>query len=250
MRLKNDFKGQTGERIPHDWLNTIANFWNDLQVVGGSLTRRSDGRFTTIGFAGGGGGSPFRSSFVIVSSSGTIGTLLPGQFFVDGVAVTITGLPATVAASAHREAWIERNTSSSAVDWKEGTATPASAGTIRVYPVLEIDVAGGTIATVTHAHPADFHIGAGLTATGTWQLMGTSAEHGDSAAIDTWTSGGTSGLQFTALVDIGYDHTAGTPRLYGVKRTGTYDRHGNLTGVSAESLVEIDVPISHALLGT
>jgi hypothetical protein len=46
--LKNNFTGARGERIPHDWLNTIANFWNDLAVVGGALLRRSDGRDTVI----------------------------------------------------------------------------------------------------------------------------------------------------------------------------------------------------------
>jgi hypothetical protein len=46
--LKNNFRGRAGERIPHDFLNTLANFWNDLTVVGGTLNRRSDGRKTTI----------------------------------------------------------------------------------------------------------------------------------------------------------------------------------------------------------
>jgi hypothetical protein len=46
--LKNTFRGAPGERIPHDLLNTLANFWNDLTVIGGKLRRRSDGRNTTI----------------------------------------------------------------------------------------------------------------------------------------------------------------------------------------------------------
>jgi hypothetical protein len=46
--LKNNFEGRKGERIPHDLLNTLANFWNDLTVLGGALRRRSDGRHTTI----------------------------------------------------------------------------------------------------------------------------------------------------------------------------------------------------------
>jgi hypothetical protein len=54
MLLKNNFKGEGGERIPHDWLNTIANFWNDLKVVDGTLIKRQDGRFTTIKVSGNG----------------------------------------------------------------------------------------------------------------------------------------------------------------------------------------------------
>jgi hypothetical protein len=46
--LKNNFQGKKGERIPHDLLNTLANFWNDLTVMGGTLRRRSDGRNTVI----------------------------------------------------------------------------------------------------------------------------------------------------------------------------------------------------------
>jgi hypothetical protein len=46
--LKNNFQGKRGERIPSDLINTLANFWNDLTVLGGSLRRRSDGRNTVI----------------------------------------------------------------------------------------------------------------------------------------------------------------------------------------------------------
>jgi hypothetical protein len=47
--LKNDFK--PGSKIPHEWLNTIANFWNGLAVSESDTTgiqRQSDGRNTTI----------------------------------------------------------------------------------------------------------------------------------------------------------------------------------------------------------
>jgi len=50
--LKNTFRGDAKERIPHDWLNTIANFWNGLTVIGGTLQRSADGRHTTITCAG------------------------------------------------------------------------------------------------------------------------------------------------------------------------------------------------------
>ena len=46
--LKNTFLGERKERIPHDWLNTIANFWNGLTVINGTLQRSADGRRTTI----------------------------------------------------------------------------------------------------------------------------------------------------------------------------------------------------------
>jgi hypothetical protein len=80
--------------------------------------------------------------------------------------------------------------------------------------------------------------------------MGTIAEHADTAGTDSWASGGTLGLKFTGIVDIGYDHTAGTPRLFAVKREDTHDRYGKLTAMGTETIVEIDTPISHALLGT
>lgn len=47
--LKNDFK--PGSKVPHDWLNTIANFWNGLTITESNIVgikRQSDGRFTEI----------------------------------------------------------------------------------------------------------------------------------------------------------------------------------------------------------
>jgi hypothetical protein len=52
--LKDNFKA--GDKIPHDFLNTIARFWNELKVVPGSgaaLLKRSDGHHTTISVSGG-----------------------------------------------------------------------------------------------------------------------------------------------------------------------------------------------------
>jgi hypothetical protein len=46
--LKNTFRGDHKERMPHDWLNTIANFWNGLSVENGTLQKSPDGRHTTI----------------------------------------------------------------------------------------------------------------------------------------------------------------------------------------------------------
>lgn len=246
--LKNDFR-PGDKNIPHTWLNTIADFWNGLSVVGGGLRKRSDGKFTTIYCGGAGGESSFRAAFVVTNAEGTIGTMLPGKFFVEGVAVAIAGLPSTIAATAHREAWIERNVSSGAVAWKEGTATPASAGTVHVYPVLEINVDAGAIATVFHAHPANFHVGAVEETTATFQVMGTLAEHPAAAGSDFWTAGGTAGLRIP-YVDLAYDHTTGTPILYAYKREGTFTRFGRLLNVTTEAAVVIDQPISHALLGT
>lgn len=51
--LKNNFR--PGDKIPHDFLNTLANFWNELQVVSAdnvTLRRQSDGHHTTIGIGG------------------------------------------------------------------------------------------------------------------------------------------------------------------------------------------------------
>jgi hypothetical protein len=47
--LKNDFK--PGSKVPHEWLNTVANFWNGLTVTESDavgLKRQSDGRNTEI----------------------------------------------------------------------------------------------------------------------------------------------------------------------------------------------------------
>jgi hypothetical protein len=43
--LKNNFqRGDTANAIPHDMMNTLANFYNTLQVIGGTFDRTSDGR--------------------------------------------------------------------------------------------------------------------------------------------------------------------------------------------------------------
>lgn len=246
--LKNDFR--PGDRnIPHAWLNTIANFFNEFNVVGGGLRKRSDGKWTTVYCNGGAGDSDFRAAFVVTDAEGSIGTMLPGKFFVEGAAVAIIGLPSTITATAHLETWIERNIVAGTLLWKEGTATPASAGTLWIYPVLEIFTEAAEIATVFHAHPADFHVAAAEGVTATFQVMGTLAEHPVGAGSDSWTAGGTSGLRIP-YVDIGYDHTTGTPILYAYKREGTFSRFGRLVNVTTEAAVVIDQPISHALLGT
>ena len=68
--LKNDFQGGMGERIPHEWLNVIANFWNDFAVVGGLLQRRSDGRFTTISIDGASQETPDTAGYLAGTSAG------------------------------------------------------------------------------------------------------------------------------------------------------------------------------------
>jgi hypothetical protein len=50
--LKNNFqRGDTANAIPHDMMNTLANFYNTLQVIGGTFDRTSDGRDCKINVA-------------------------------------------------------------------------------------------------------------------------------------------------------------------------------------------------------
>jgi hypothetical protein len=363
-RLKNTFTGKAGERIPHDFLNCLANFYNDFNVVGGGFMRRDDGKHTTViiprtigddlqesflitdtdgtvctmepgsfyrdtaqktiidlpgtiqcGSAQIGtgtilatwlqydtrlgtcqwmsgtvtatssgtieiypvhkiqsdgtnigtihhehpanfhiSGDDLQASFLIINTDGTVCTMEPGSFYRDTAQKTIIDLPGTIqCAGTTLATWLQYDTDVGTCQWKSGTVTASSSGTIEVYPVHRIQSDGTNIGTIHHEHPANFHTFSppGTTeTTGTWQDMGTSAEHADSAASDTWTNNGTKGLKFTCSVDLGYDHTAGTPRLYAVKRIGTWDLYGNLLSKGVETIVEIDQPISHALLGT
>jgi hypothetical protein len=255
-RLKNTFTGRAGERIPHDFLNCLANFYNDFNVIGGGLLRRDDGKNTSV-IIPRSMADDLLSSFLIIDTSGTVCTMEPGSFFRDTAQKTIVGLPATIqcgstqiGAGTLRATWLQYDTRLGTCQWKEGTVTATSSGTIEIYPVHQIQSDGTNIGTIHHEHPANFHTFSPEGTTGTWQDMGTSAEHADSAASDTWTNNGTKGLKLTAIIDLGYDHTAGTPRLFAVKRTGTFDLYGNLLNKGTETIVEIDQPISHALLGT
>jgi hypothetical protein len=152
--LKNNFRGMPGERIPHQWLNTIANFWNQLTVDGGGLSRCSDGRYTTITC---GNGPSFLSSFSIPKTDGTVCTMEPGTFYREGTAVSIIGLPGTIQCGANRCTWLEENTVSGTVSWREGASMATSAGTLAIYPVHTIASKGTVIGTIHHEHPANVH---------------------------------------------------------------------------------------------
>lgn len=246
MFLKNNFK-KGDKSIPHDWLNTIANFWNFFTVTGGTKRATSDGHVEII--------IPYSAtdiytSFWITDAIGTTATMQAGTFYRDGTPKTIIGLPATFAVPENLYTHLRYDTQSGTVQWLTGTAHPASSGTLEYYPVHVFESDGTNIGTILHEHPANFHTFSPYseTATGTWQTVGTLSEHADSAGTDTWTKG-TNGLKIV-FFDLGYDHTAGTPRIYGVKRQGTFDKYGHFTNVGTETLIDIDTPISHALLGT
>lgn len=167
LRLKNDFQGAVGERIPHDWLNTIANFWNDLQVVGGGLNRRGDGHFTTITINSASDSPlgpvaaaslPFVNYFIKTSSTG--GNWVPGKTYFAGTLLSVTNEPSTITVDAsHYRFWITVDFSASTATWGSGTAFPAMTDSTEVYRMLDVTLNGSNeIDTFRCPTPHDIHV--------------------------------------------------------------------------------------------
>jgi hypothetical protein len=157
-QLKNNFQGRPGERIPHNWLNVIANFYNDFSVSGAVLTRRSDGRFTNIAVPR----SPlddFLADFLISDIQGTVVTLEPGIFAHANVPLTIVNLPSTIQCPTPGtiETFIQYDIENNSATFAQSSSQPASSGTWEYYPLHRITSDGVNVGTVHHYHPASFN---------------------------------------------------------------------------------------------
>lgn len=259
-KLKNNFSGKRGERVPADFLNTIANFFNEFAVIGGALQKRSDGKKTTILIPGDSDDPTrkFRASFVCVDALGTVATVAPGSFFMDGTCLAIGSFTGTISVDplvGSVRAWLLHDTNTGTVVWATGTAFPAWSGTSHIYRLLEVYAVTASeddrveIGTIHHCHPADVYAGEVDLPTDTYTTIGFPGEHDGTRRTGTWSAGGTTGLKRYELDDWYFDHTAGTPKLMGVKRLETYSRSGKLLSVGGEEVhIEIDVPIDHGSL--
>ncbi len=77
--------------------------------------------------------------------------------------------------------------------------------------------------------------------TGTTDLGPATPETTETAQSDTWTAGTANGVTIKMLTRVVYDH-ASDAILYGYYRTFTYDQHGMLYSISAETRYTIDDP--------
>jgi hypothetical protein len=143
LRLKNNFTGDRGERIPHDWLNTLANFWNDLAVIGGNLSKRADGRFTTITVAEASAAVTLPFVNIFRQTSPTEGDWIPAENFVAGVQTAVSGEPSTIVVDSSNYCfWIAHDYTAATLTWGSGTAVPTNTDTVEYYRMLICTVSG------------------------------------------------------------------------------------------------------------
>jgi hypothetical protein len=71
--------------------------------------------------------------------------------------------------------------------------------------------------------------------------LGGNTEGSETAATDTWTSGGTDGLALWQTCRVVYNE-AGDEKLYEFRRKLTFDKSGRLYSVSGETRIEVDAP--------
>ena len=71
--------------------------------------------------------------------------------------------------------------------------------------------------------------------------LGSNSEGSETAATDTWTSGGTNGLALWQTCRVVYNE-AGDEKLYEFRRKLTFDKSGRLYSVSGETRIEVDAP--------
>jgi hypothetical protein len=90
--------------------------------------------------------------------------------------------------------------------------------------------------------PAGVPIGAATDPSTSVTTLGAASEGSETAATDTWTSGGDNGLAEWYVSRVVYNDGAATPTLYAFLRKRTYDKYGRLYAVSAETRITVDVP--------
>jgi hypothetical protein len=100
---------------------------------------------------------------------------------------------------------------------------------------------GITLTTALDGNSVEIGLGDPEDPSTTIDTLGSNSEGSETAATDTWTSGGTNGLALWQTCRVVYNE-AGDEKLYEFRRKLTFDKSGRLYSVSGETRIEVDAP--------
>jgi len=153
-----------GSKVSHDLLNTLANFWNDLQVQTGpstALQRQADGHNTIIQI---GTGTASSASLPLVhvfaKTSDTGGDWTAGKVYFAGSDLTLSPAePSTITVDAsNTKYWVKVDFAAGSAGWYSGTEFPEMDDSTEIYRMLEVEFTDGAIVSFVCPTAADIHV--------------------------------------------------------------------------------------------